>query len=110
MESISKKTIKINILFQCEKCKEINPPASKTCRNHCRKCLYSKHVDHKLPGDRLSHCKGLMEPTSIIQNSKKGFQIYHHCLKCEKIIVNKTAPDDNVNQLIVIMKKQNLNY
>ena len=110
MKSFTKKTVKINTEFICQNCGEINSPAQQTCRNHCHKCLYSKHVDLQLPGDRLSKCGGLMEPVSVLQNSKKGFQISHRCLKCGKTIFNKAAPDDNVDQLIAVMKKQNLNY
>ncbi|HIQ57626.1 TPA: RNHCP domain-containing protein, partial [Candidatus Gracilibacteria bacterium] len=40
----------INEEFTCEWCGEINPPSKGTCRNHCRKCLCSKHVDEKFPG------------------------------------------------------------
>ena len=101
--------IKINEEFKCKNCKKTNPKAKKTCRNHCKYCLYSLHVDKTTPGDRKSNCFGLMEPIKII-DSKKGKQIVHKCQKCNKIINNKIAEDDNINTIIEIIKKQNLNH
>jgi hypothetical protein len=37
-----------------------------------------------------------MEPIRIDQHPKKGWMIVHRCLKCEKEIRNRTAPDDDV--------------
>ena len=31
-------------------------------RNHCPRCLRSRHVDGEVPGDRASGCGGLMDP------------------------------------------------
>jgi len=78
------KTPKINDEFICENCGEKNPPAKKTCRNHCRKCLFSKHVDEKLPGDRASKCGGKMQPIGISGNFE-NLKIVHRCEKCGKI-------------------------
>ena len=102
------KTIKINNAFTCQNCGHTNPPAVKTCRNHCRQCLYSLHVDKDFPGDRQSNCLSLMEPLALDQNSKKGFIIVHQCLKCKKTIPNKVADDDQSETLIKITKRQNL--
>lgn len=104
------KTIKLNPGFTCQKCGHLNPPAEKTCRNHCRHCLYSLHVDLKVPGDRLSRCLSLMEPLKIDQNGKKGFLIVHNCLLCGKIIPNKSAHDDEVDTIIKIIQRQNTGY
>ncbi len=90
---------KENTSFNCEYCgKKVLPLSNGSFRNHCPFCLYSKHVD-VIPGDRLSSCKGLMEPIGIKMHSKKGFQIMHKCLSCGQIKVNKIAeytkqPDD----------------
>lgn len=52
-----------NESFICEHCGfEVSPHPSGSARNHCPKCLYSKHVDEDSPGDRLATCYGLMEP------------------------------------------------
>ena len=90
-----KNFITINEGFVCQKCGTENLPAQGTCRNHCKECLYSLHVDGEIPGDRASQCHGLMKPILIDQNSKKGFFIVHQCEKCSKKINNKIAEDDN---------------
>ena len=94
--------------FKCENCKKSTPKAETSCRNHCKFCLYSKHVDKNTPGDRLNTCNGLMEPISIIKKGKKGSQITHKCLKCGDKQVNIVSPDDETDTIIQIMKKQNL--
>ncbi|MFH1533891.1 MAG: RNHCP domain-containing protein [Nitrospirota bacterium] len=91
---------KINESFTCKNCGEKNPKLEKSCRNHCRKCLYSLHVDKNTPGDRESSCKALMEPIKAEQTGKKGWMIYHKCTKCSKIIPNTVADDDNFEKVI----------
>lgn len=93
-----------NTSFKCEKCgSQVIPLTNGSYRNHCPFCLYSKHLDNK-PGDRLSHCKGLMKPIALDYSSKKGYQIVHQCIKCEKIQKNKVAKDtiqeDNIIHLM----------
>ncbi len=100
--------VTINEGFICENCGKPNPKAQKTCRNHCKHCLYSKHVDEKTPGDRVSHCHGLMEPSFIDYSSGKGYRIIHKCLRCGKEIANKTTDDDNIEKITEIMRRQNL--
>ena len=64
--------------FVCEKCGEENIGNGFT--NHCRNCLWSKHVDID-PGDRLAACGGLMEPIEArIKN--KELAVQHRCNKC----------------------------
>lgn len=104
----SKHPIHRNEGFVCINCGKINPKAEKSCRNHCKFCLYSLHVDKNTPGDRKSPCKGIMEPVRIIKKGKKNRQIVNKCLKCGKIQVNIVARDDDVDAIINIMKKQNL--
>ena len=67
--------------------------------NHCSNCLYSKHIDLNVPGDRKNKCQGLMKPVGI---EKKGeeYIIIHQCLKCAKKMKNKSAPDDNFDAII----------
>lgn len=97
-----KKFIKINEEFICKKCGHKNPKLEGGCRNHCKKCLCSLHLDKESPGDRLSSCKNLMLPISIHQNGKKGWIITHKCEKCGKKIPNKAAPDDNFEKIIIL--------
>ncbi|MBD3328524.1 RNHCP domain-containing protein [Candidatus Peregrinibacteria bacterium] len=108
MTQSRKNFITINSGFICEKCKKTNEKAKKTCRNHCRHCLFSKHVDENVPGDRKSNCNGLMVPIEII-DSPKGRQVKHQCIVCTKEQMNITADDDDIDAVIDIMQKQNLN-
>ena len=67
--------------------------------NHCPNCLYSKHVDAKIPGDRASSCQELMEPIGI--NIKSGQTVItHRCLKCGQITHNKISENDNQEEII----------
>jgi DNA-directed RNA polymerase subunit RPC12/RpoP len=83
--------------FVCEHCGQAVEPLLKgTYRDHCPVCLYSKHVDRDGPGDRLSSCKGLLQPVAIDQDAKKGFMIVYTCLGCQKRSRNRAAPDDDL--------------
>ena len=104
------KTTKINESFVCLNCNYNVPPVSKTCRNHCPQCLYSLHVDYKVPGDRNSNCKGLMEPVQVIQN-KKGYMIIHKCIRCGYVNRNKVMQDDCWNKVIAVLGENfNINF
>jgi hypothetical protein len=94
----------INDEFICEWCQEINPPSHGTCRNHCKNCLSSKHVDHKFPGDRKSLCNGKLVAINAIPHSKHEIVIIHECEKCKKSIQNKKSHDDNFEQILALMK------
>ncbi len=100
-------TIHRNDPFVCKRCKEANPKAQKGCRNHCRNCLYSLHVDELVPGDRQSTCLGLMEPIDIEQNQKKGFKILHRCQNCKKMMWNMVAEDDDLYLVTQLIKHHN---
>ncbi len=81
--------------FVCEHCHaQVEPLEAGSYRNHCPRCLWSKHVDDIGPGDRASLCGGLMEPIDRDYDGKKGWMIVHRCIKCDKTIPNKRAPDD----------------
>lgn len=58
------------------------------------------HLDKDFPGDRESNCHALMKPISAKQDGKKGWTIIHQCQKCHKKINNKTAEDDNFDEII----------
>lgn len=88
--------------FVCEFCKAEVKGTGYT--NHCPNCLWSKHVDKEVPGDRQSECLGMMEPARLeIKNQK--YMIIHRCLKCGKTIKNKTSPDDNFEKILQISRK-----
>ncbi len=94
-----------NTAFECFFCGEKNPPAPKTCRNHCRKCLSAVHLDDKSPGDRASECKGEMKVVQIYTHSKHEFVLEHECVKCKKIIKNKICEDDSREKIFEFLKK-----
>ncbi|MDQ7009227.1 MAG: RNHCP domain-containing protein [Candidatus Gracilibacteria bacterium] len=101
-----KKFTMINEGFSCENCgKEITKHPTGSARNHCPFCLYSKHLDEKYPGDRLSECFGLMLPVGIDFKKNKGNMIRHRCNKCSKEILNQVAPDDKFLDLVKKLNK-----
>ena len=81
----------------CEHCGfNVAPLTTGSYRNHCPKCLYSKHVDRDGPGVRLSECKGLMKPVGLDHRGNKGWMIVHRCETCGKEIPNMAACDDDL--------------
>lgn len=83
--------------YLCEKCGE--PVIGGRYNNHCPNCLWSKHVDDKVPGDRASTCQGLMKPVGI--EKKKGkIRIHHECTTCHKLGVVDSTPVDNIDLII----------
>jgi RNHCP domain len=67
-------------------------------RNHCPRCLWSRHVDER-PGDRRSDCKSRMEPIAIAVR-EDDWVVIHRCLGCGVLKSNRIAGDDNVGHLI----------
>jgi len=92
--------------FICENCNTIVKPLGYTARNHCPKCLYSKHVDI-LPGDRKETCHGLLKPIGIEKNRKSDFKIIYECQKCHAIRKNKIANDDDMDIIIKLSVNDN---
>jgi len=94
-----------NEAFDCLHCGFNNVPLfAGGCRNHCSQCLYSRHVDDAVPGDRASECHGFMAPVGIDYSGKKGQMIVHECLTCGKKMKNMVARDDNLDAIITVMK------
>lgn len=84
--------------FVCEKCAAKVKGSGYT--NHCPNCLWSKHVDIN-PGDRLSECRGMMEPIGIDQ--KRGeYIILHKCIVCGYEKRNKTVDEDNFDEILKV--------
>jgi DNA-directed RNA polymerase subunit RPC12/RpoP len=99
MSTQKKHFIHRNEGFECLRCGFENGPLKGSCRNHCRQCLSSRHVDDQVPGDRVSQCQGLMSPARLDQK-KKGKMIVHVCEKCGKEMLNKVADDDDLDAVI----------
>ncbi len=70
--------------------------------NHCPNCLWSLHVDEEVPGDRVSNCKGLMEPIRVEIESGE-YILIHKCQKCKKVIKNKTSQEDNFEETLKLL-------
>ena len=64
-------------------------------RNHCPSCLWSRHVDDDVPGDRAAGCASAMEPISICVRADGEWALVHRCGGCGEVHVNRIAGDDN---------------
>lgn len=84
--------------FLCENCGQLVLKLNYTARDHCNKCLYSKHVDIN-PGDRLNNCEGLLVPIGI-EKFKDSYKIIYKCDKCGEYHKNIMANDDNMDEII----------
>jgi len=98
-----RKFVEIDEAFTCENCGYEVKPLGYSSRNHCPKCLHSKHVDIN-PGDRAEDCKGLLVPINVENSSKKGQVIIFRCKKCGQIRKNKVAEDDDFDTIIKVVE------
>jgi hypothetical protein len=83
--------------FVCAHCRRLAPNAAAAGtqhRNHCPWCLWALHVDIRT-GDRLSGCRGEMEPIAVWVRAGGEWAIVHLCRKCGKLATNRIAGDDN---------------
>ena len=90
--------------FICGNCGNKVPKLGYSCRNHCNKCLYSKHVDIN-PGDRSNECLGILDPIDI-EKFKHTYKIVYKCRKCGQLHKNIMANDDDMNMIIKISTKK----
>lgn len=88
--------------FKCENCGEEVKGNGYT--DHCPKCLWGKHVDEEIPGDRASECRALMKPIEISYLSGK-FKIRYRCSKCRHEFWVWAAEEDNREELMELMRK-----
>lgn len=95
------KFIARNDPFDCEHCgKAVEPIVyGGSYRNHCPFCLYSKHVDAEVPGDRSNTCSGLMEPIGVQTRRTGEYVLVHKCVKCGFERLNRIASDDDVEKI-----------
>lgn len=92
--------------FKCLNCqKKILPLKSGgKYRNHCPFCLFSRHVDGSVPGDRKSLCKGLMKPVSVFTKKTGEYVLVNQCKKCGFIRYNRIAGDDDFEIVLKLSK------
>ena len=78
-------------------------------RNHCPYCLWSRHLDLYVAGDRLSACKGQMRPIGLtMKKSRNKYQIksrgelmlIHQCIECGCLSINRIAADDDPDSIM----------
>lgn len=70
-------------------------------RNHCSYCLRSRHVDIRT-GDRMSGCRGLMDPIAIWPKEGGEWAIIHRCRSCGILRANRVALDDDERALLAV--------
>ncbi len=80
-------------------------------RNHCPRCLWSRHMDLNTPGDRKSECRSRMEPIGLTLKQvwkryggegQGELMLIHRCTGCGKVSINRTAGDDDAFQLFQV--------
>ena len=83
--------------FRCGYCRlDVSMRAPGTGhRNHCPNCLWSRHLDDDVPGDRDSDCGSLMEPIAVSVRGDGEWVLVHRCGGCDQLRLNRTAGDDN---------------
>ena len=82
-------------------------------RNHCPGCLWSRHLDWRSAGDRLSICRAAMRPVGL--TTKRGRNKYaherdgelmliHQCTACETVVINRIAGDDSAVAIMALFE------
>ena len=80
-------------------------------RNHCPYCLWSRHLDLHVAGDRLSACKGRMKPIGLtVKKGRNKYQIkspgelmlIHECVECGNLSINRIAADDDPDSALEV--------
>lgn len=83
--------------FRCRHCRTFVGalPSGGRHRNHCPRCLYSRHVDGRRPGDRASECGASMRPVGAFLRERGEHVILHRCDGCGFERHNRIAADDD---------------
>ncbi len=77
--------------------------------DHCPGCLWGKHVDREIPGDRVSDCGGLLEPVGA-SYEKGEFRVYYKCEKCSHKFVVKEGKNDDRECLMGLVAGKDRKY
>jgi hypothetical protein len=93
--------------FRCRNCRLDVPMAAPGTqhRNHCPNCLWSRHVDDDVPGDRAADCSASMEPIGVSVRDDGEWALVHRCTSCATVHVNRIAGDDNPLMLMRLAVK-----
>ncbi len=100
------------ICVQCQQYVSCDPgSAGVQNRNHCPACLWSRHLDWRSAGDRLSVCRAAMQPIALTTKRSQNkyaserdgeLMIVHRCIACETVIINRIAADDSAAALLAL--------
>jgi hypothetical protein len=74
-------------------------------RNHCPSCLWSRHLDGDMPGDRAADCGASMEPLAVSARGDGEWLLIHRCTGCDVLHLNRTAGDDNPLSLLRLVTR-----
>lgn len=107
MSTTRKNFIALNQDFVCGNCgKEVERIVyGGSYRNHCPYCLFSKHVDGEVPGDRQSDCRGIMGPIGVFTRKSGEYILVHKCRKCGFERHNRIAGDDDFDLITELSTK-----
>ena len=92
------------VAFRCRHCRVMVYPLSGggQHRNHCPRCLHSRHVDDHQPGDRLSVCGSSMSPIGAFQRPDGESVLVHRCQGCGVERFNRIAADDDFALVLML--------
>lgn len=66
-------------------------------RNHCPKCLWSRHITHVGRG-----CGGMMKPVGLVLK-ERSCMIRHQCTKCGDVLSHRSSIHDKFEALAQLM-------
>jgi hypothetical protein len=81
-------------------------------RNHCPYCLWSRHLDARVAGDRRSACRALMRPVGLTTKHSRNkyagerdgeLMVVHECTVCAKLVLNRVAADDSPGLILGLL-------
>ncbi len=103
--------------FRCGHCRNLVSAAHLLSgvnnRNHCPYCLWSCHLDLFAAGDRLSACKGQMQPIGLTMKKSRNkyrlesrgeLMLVHQCTECRTLSINRIAADDDPENILTIFQ------
>jgi hypothetical protein len=103
--------------FTCLRCRLYVPCmpdiAGVRNRNHCPGCLWSRHLDWRIAGDRQSGCRAKMQPIGLTTKRARNkyaserdgeLMLIHRCTVCAKVVINRIAADDSAAALLEIFE------
>ncbi|HUP85402.1 MAG TPA: RNHCP domain-containing protein [Acidimicrobiales bacterium] len=93
--------------FRCRRCNlDVPLDAPGTAhRNHCPTCLWSRHLDDDVPGDRNASCGATMEPIAVSVRGDGEWVLVHRCTACREVHLKRTAGDDSPLLLLQLAVK-----